>query len=73
MSSINKIRYAIEYYDMLFEEIGDDQWGWIRGKLNTEYFEDECDFNKRVTDIEAYYDDYEITGLYVGEFRKITR
>lgn len=68
-----KTVYAIEYHDINFEEVKDDLWDWVRCKRHVEYFDDEFEFNKKVTELEDGYDDYEITGVYVGDFRKITR
>ena len=73
MKSSRRIVFIIEYVELFFEEVGDDKWGWVKGELQADYFDDECKFNQRITDIEEHFDDYEITSLYIGEVSKITR
>lgn len=73
MDSSRLMVYVIEYCELFFEEDSDDKWGWVRGKIQKEYFDDECKFNQKITDIEDNYDDYEITAIYSGEIYKTTR
>ena len=67
---MNKKCYVIEYSKQLFEEVGDDIWSWIEINPKIEYFDNECDYNSRKTELEND-SDIKIKGLYWGDLFKM--
>ena len=70
------IRYLIEWHEAMYDE-RDDLWFLMPvGEIHRDVFEDECEFNQRLTDLENYkngcIEDVIIDGIYTCELHRVT-
>jgi len=70
------MRYLIEWHEAIWDEWNDSWKLYPIGEVHREVFEDECEFNARITELENYENglitDVIIDGLYTCELHKIT-
>lgn len=58
-------RFCIDYYEGRWDEIRDDEYGFVRhSDLISEYFDDESEFSYRLHELESHDDKYEIDEVY---------
>lgn len=71
---VNNLRYLIEWQPATYEE-WDDEWQLVPcGEIIREIFDDECEFFRRVSELEKDLDvNVIICGIYTCEITKITR
>lgn len=79
---MNKIGYLIKFAPYIIEENSKGELYHLQFNIVDEFFEDECEFNERVTQLSngywedldgAIYDGVDIIDLYSCELHRINR
>ena len=79
---MNEIGYLIRYCPYIWEENAEGEMYRLRFNIINEFFEDECEFNERVTQLSngywedldgSIYDGVDIVDMYTCDLHRIKR